>query len=337
MKYMDSWDTEKVFVIAEIGGNHEGDFEYALKLLKLASESGADAVKFQIYTENSLVNSVEDPERHTHFGKFKLTTDEYITLANEARESGIMFMASIWDVDQIDTFDPFMQIHKIGSGDLTAYPLIKKIVSKNKPTIISTGLSSLGEVLQTVQFIRECDPAFIESGKLALLQCTSMYPIPNCDANLKSIWLIREKTGLPVGYSDHTIGDYAIQVAVAMGACIIEKHFTDSRDGKTFRDHHVSLTKEEMLLFIEHTKKIIELQGSAEKRLMPSEADHLHSFRRAIYPRRDLSRGTLLQEEDLIVLRPCAGIGAEEFYNVIGRRLRIDKITFEKLDWQDLI
>ncbi len=336
MTNVTKWDKEKVFVIAEIGGNHEGNFEYAQRLLRLAAESKADAVKFQVYTGDSLVSPVEDPARHTHFEKFALSTDKYLALAKEAAQLGIMFMASVWDIDQIDICDPYMPIYKIGSGDLTAYPIIKKTISKGKPTILSTGMSTLEEVLEVVQFIRECDAHFVDSGKLALLQCTSMYPIPDSDANLNSMKLLADKTGLPVGYSDHTVGDYAVQIAVAMGACIIEEHFTDTRENKTFRDHQVSMTKEEMQNFVQRIQQIKLLQGAYGKQVMPSEAHHRHSFRRAVYLKQDLSVGSILTESDLVTLRPNVGISAHEFYRVVGKRLKTDKRAFERLERSEL-
>ncbi len=132
-----------VYLIAEIGGNHEGDFEYAKKLTKLAAESGADAVKFQIYTGDSLVNAKYDPDRNEHFKKFELTKQQYIDLAKLCDELEITFMASVWDMNALNYIDSYIPIYKVGSGDLTAYNLIKKIVLTGKPIILSTGLATL--------------------------------------------------------------------------------------------------------------------------------------------------------------------------------------------------
>ena len=333
---MEYWNNNKVFLIAEIGGNHLGDYKYAQDLLELAIDSGVDAVKFQIYTGDSLVNKVLDPNRNNHFKKFSLTQEEFLSLAENTQKAGLIFLASVWDIDQIDLFDPFLPIYKIGSGDITAYPLIKKIVSKQKPTILSTGISTLEEVIECIDFIKSFDPNFIKSKKLALLQCTSMYPIPDCDANLNSMKLLADKTGLPVGYSDHTVGDYAIQTAVAMGACIIEEHFTDNRENQDFRDHQVSLTKSEIINFINKVKQIKNLQGNYDKIIMPSEAHHRKSFRRGVYLNKDYPKGTFLTEDHLVVLRPCEGISANEYYNVIGKRLKNNMQALKQLNWTDL-
>lgn len=153
-----------------------------------------------------------------------------------------------------------------------------------------------------------------------------MYPIPDEDANLNVMLTLKEKTGLPVGYSDHTVGTIAVETAVAMGAEIIEIHFTDTREGKTFRDHLISLTKEEIKSLIEKIRKIKKLQGGFEKKPTQSEreSNHIISFRRGVYPNRDLNAGEIIKEEDLVTLRPCTGIEAESFFEVVGKKLLVD-------------
>ena len=142
------------FLVAEMGGNHEGDFEYAKHLTCLACESGVDAVKFQIYSGDKLVSNEVDPDRNKHFKKFELSQDQYIELAEICSSKNVLFTASVWDLESIDWINPYMDFYKIGSGDLTAYPLIKKISLISKPIIISTGLSTYKEVSESVSFIR---------------------------------------------------------------------------------------------------------------------------------------------------------------------------------------
>lgn len=311
-----------VFFIAEIGGNHEGDFEYAKRLAELAIESGADAVKFQIYSGDTLVSRIESPDRNAHFKRFELSRDQYIALAEICRDAGVMFMASVWDAEMLGWIDPYISIHKVGSGDLTCYPLIRQLVLTGKPLILSTGLSSLQEVAATVDFIRSIDERYITEQKLALMQCTSSYPTPDTDANLDAIVTLREAFHLPVGYSDHTIGLEAIKVSVALGAEIVEAHFTDSREGKTFRDHQVSLTCEELRDLIPILTRICVLKGDGRKRLTKSEeaAGHQRSFRRSLYARCDISPGDVLNEHNVTVLRPANGLPATDFDRIIGRR-----------------
>lgn len=310
-----------VFFIAEIGGNHEGDFKYAQQLTELAIESGADAIKFQLYSGDTLVSRIENPERNAHFKRFELARQQYLHLANLCQAAGVSYMASVWDADMLAWIDPFISIHKVGSGDLTCYPLIRRLIATGKPLILSTGLSTLEEISATVNYINNIDPTYLVDRKLAILQCTSSYPTPDEDANLDVIMTLRDTYGLPVGYSDHTLGTDAITTAVALGAEIIEAHFTDSREGKTFRDHQVSLTREEVLALMPLLKRIRTLKGSKNKEVTPSEVSsgHPQSFRRSIYASRDIEPGEMLTEQNLTVLRPAHGLPATEFDRILGR------------------
>jgi N-acetylneuraminate synthase/N,N'-diacetyllegionaminate synthase len=226
----------------------------------------------------------------------------------------------------------------VGSGDLTAYPILKKIVSIGKPVVLSTGLATLAEVKETVNYIQTLYPRYKRPEYLALLQCTSMYPIPDEDANLKVMDLFREEFGLTVGYSDHTEGTVAVEIAVAMGAEIIEMHFTDDRDGKKFRDHKISFICDEIKQLIEKIKQIIALRGNNYKEPTASEVEsrHVQTFRRAVYPVHDLNSESVLQESDLTVLRPNHGIDARDYTKLIGKRLRKDITKLQTLSWDDM-
>ena len=323
-----------VYLIAEIGGNHEGDFEYAKHLTRLAAESGVDAVKFQIYTGDTLVNPEYDPARNKHFKRFQLSDAQYIELARLCEQLGVSFMASVWDLDAIEYVDQFSTIYKIGSGDMTAYNVIRKTMETGKPIILSTGLATTNEVQDVVNFINQVDSRYIYERKLAILQCTSMYPIPDEDANLNVMRSYKQLFDLPVGYSDHTVGGDAIEVAVSMGAEIIEVHFTDCRENKEFRDHKVSLTRDEIRAFIDRVRRIKILQGSGDKMPTRSEIDNGHprSFRRAVYVERDLPAGHVLTESDLVTLRPVEGVSAENFYDLIGVTVQQPMKKLQKFD-----
>ncbi|WKN31465.1 N-acetylneuraminate synthase family protein [Porifericola rhodea] len=320
-------------LIAEIGGNHEGDFEYALKLTDLAIASGADYIKYQMYSGDSLVSRLEGAQRNAHFKKFELSREQYISLAKRCEAAGAGFMASVWNPEYLHWIDPYMPIYKIGSGDLTAYNVIKAIAKLGKPIIISTGLATLQEVLEAVEYIQSLDERYKHPDYLAILQCTSMYPIPYQDANLSVMELLKQSTQLTVGYSDHTEGSKALEIAAAMGAKVLEFHFTDSRDGKTFRDHKVSLTKDEVQDLGKKITDIILLQGNALKRPLEVEGDHRTTFRRAVYPARNMEAGTIVSEGDLISLRPNHGIDARYFDKVVGKKLKADVLAHQKLDW----
>ncbi len=313
-------------LIAEIGGNHEGDFNKAKKLLKLAIESGVDCVKFQIYSAESLVSKIEDPNRYSHFKKFELTKDEHIELATICKNNGVLYTSSVWSEDFIDWIDPHLNFYKIGSGDMTAYPIIKKIVEKRKPIVISTGLSSMNEVLDTVKFIQNTDSIYNNKEMLCILQCTSMYPIPESDVNLNVMSEYKKQTNLSVGYSDHTEGVEALKIAATLNAQVLEFHFTDHRDGKTFRDHKVSLTKDEVQSLISFIKSLETIKGDAKKEILQIELDNNHniSFRRGVYLNKDLNKGQIIKKEDLVFLRPAVGTDSRKYSEVIGSKVLKD-------------
>tara|TARA_Y100000590_G_scaffold138186_1_gene158192 strand:+ start:25400 stop:26419 length:1020 start_codon:yes stop_codon:yes gene_type:complete len=323
------------FLIAEIGGNHEGSFEYAVRLTELACDSGVDAIKFQIYTGDTLVSSLEDPDRNKHFKNFELKKDQYIELANICNRNDVLFTSSVWDTNSIDWIDPYMPFYKIGSGDLTAYPLLKHIALKSKPIVLSTGLSNLSEVKDSIEFIRKVNPIYESKDKLAILQCTSMYPIPDEDAFLSVIEVYKNELNVTAGYSDHTVGNYAVELAYAIGAEVIEMHFTDNRSNKEFRDHKVSFTKKEIKELIQRIKKITLLKGRRDKLPLKSEeeSNHTYSFRRAVYPSVNLNAGDKLTEDNLTTLRPNKGIDARDFFNLIGRKITVDVKKHQSLSW----
>lgn len=320
-------------LIAEIGGNHEGDFEYAMQLTELALEADVDYIKYQIYQGDTLVSREESPQRNQHFKKFELSPEQYISIAQYCQTHGVGFLASVWDPAYFSWIDSYIDFYKIGSGDLTAYPILKATANQRKPILLSTGLATLDEVLSSVQYLQSVNEMYLDSGNLALLQCTSMYPIPFSDAHLSVMSLYQQTTGLPIGYSDHTEGTLALEVAVAMGARVLEFHFTDTRAGKAFRDHQVSLTKDEVGYLIGRISEIQALQGDSLKRPLPIEADHRVSFRRAVYPRIDLPKGTQITEEHVTCLRPNHGIDARDFDQLLGKTLLVDVKVHQKLEW----
>jgi len=322
-------------LIAEIGGNHEGNFNYAKELTRLAINSGADAVKFQIYTGNTLVSKLESPQRNNHFKKFELSNEQHIELAKMVLDAGRLYSSSVWDVKALEWIDPYVSFYKIGSGDLTAYPVLKAIALRNKPIVLSTGLSTEDEVVECVKYLQDLNHIYKKQSHLGVLQCTSMYPITQNDVHLDVMKRFEEKYNWTSGYSDHTEGTLALETAVAMGAKILEFHFTDSREGKSFRDHKVSLTCDEVLGLREKIKSIKALQGQPTKQPLPIEIENGHdlSFRRAVYPSKDIDKGEILDESNLTVLRPLSGIDARDYHKLIGRRILRDVKKHQKLEW----
>ena len=328
-----------VFFIAEIGGNHEGNFAYAQELTRLAIESGSDAVKFQFYSGDSLVSRLESRDRNAHFKKFELSKKQNLDLIQMVEDSTALPMASVWSESMLNWANPRLPLHKVGSGDLTCYPMLALLAKTNKPIILSTGLSSLSEVESAVSYIEKCNPSYIAERKLALLQCTSSYPTPDEDANIGAMLTLRSEFGLPVGYSDHTLGNEAIEAAVAVGAEIIEKHFTDTRDGKTFRDHLIALTKDEVQETLSRMSRISSFMGEGQKVLTKFESEEGHhiTFRRSIYASSSIKAGETLTEDNLTVLRPFHGICASRFYDILGRIVKRDLSCHEVLQDEDLV
>lgn len=324
-------------LIAEIGGNHEGDFEAAKRLADLAIEAGADAVKFQVYYGDTLVSTKESPDRNAHFRRFELTRDQHLIVAERVLAAGRSYVASVWDIDAFSWIDPVISAYKIGSGDLTAPPFLRAAATTGKPLILSTGLSDMAEVAAAVDYVRSLDTAYRDPAMLAVLQCTSMYPIAQSDANL-AVMQALAALGVTVGYSDHTVGRRALEVASAMGAQVLEFHFTDQKEGRSFRDHQLSLGSRDLRKLIRSLDEIHELRGTPDKRPLPTEIDndHLRTFRRAVYPSRDIEFGEVLDENNLCVLRPNHGIDAREYYALLGRRARRGLMRHEAFGWQDI-
>ena len=311
---------KRPLLIAEIGGNHEGDFKKAIKYLDLAVQSGADCAKFQLYTGDGIVNKIVSPERNQHFKKFELTKNQHIELAKRCIDKGLIYNASVWDISMLDWIDNYLEFYKIGSGDLTCWPLIEEFSRRGKPILISTGLSDFKEVTETVKFIRSVNDNYNKQDNICIMQCTSMYPIDESDVNLNTMNKFRNIPNVAVGYSDHTIGGDALKYAVALGADVLEFHFTDSRSDKKFRDHKISLTKEEVKILIKDINNILLILGDSSKKLLPIEKENNHhiSFRRAIYPRKKIKKGEVIKLEDLVFLRPLIGTDAREYKKVIN-------------------
>ncbi len=247
-------------LIAEIGGNHEGDFNYAKKLVNLALNTEVDIIKLQLYQGKTLTSPFESKDRFNHFKKFQLSKKEHIYLAQMCKNSGVKYLSSVWDLGMLTWIDEFLDYYKIGSGDLTAYPIIKEFSKKGKPIIMSTGLSTLEEIKNSVQFIQNQNSIYKDKNYFAILQCTSSYPTIDEEANLRVIQTLKEQIKMTIGYSDHTIGSLALIGAYIYGAEVLEFHFTDTREGKTFRDHKISLTPSETEQLIKDIKKILTKQ-----------------------------------------------------------------------------
>lgn len=335
MKNKDFWKGKYgPMLIAEIGGNHEGNFNYAKKLVKLAIRSGVDVIKLQIYEGASLVSQVEAPERFKHFNKFELTKKQHLEIAKICKKANKVYLSSVWDVKSLKWIDKYLNFYKIGSGDLTAYPVIKEFCKRKKPIILSTGLSTFNEIKNTINFIKKMNNFYKNKKNIALLQCTSSYPTPDNEVNLNVIKTLEKHTNLSIGYSHHNTGDLALVSAYLMGAKILEFHFTDTRKGKKFRDHKISLTLKETKNLIKKIKKINIIRGSFTKKPTKNEiaSKNIQTFRRGIYFNRDLKKGSIIKKKNLVCLRPNAGVDARDFRKIIGKKISSDTKAFAKIN-----
>ena len=325
----------KLYLIAEIGGNHQGSFKKALELCELAINSKADCIKFQLYTAENLVNPIISKDRFEHFKKFELTKDQHIHLAEKCIKSGKDYSASIWDLNMINWINPFLKFFKVGSGDLTSRQYLRRYAITGKPIILSTGLSNQKEVKDAINFIREVNPSYNNLGKIILMQCTSMYPIEDTDANLSVISSFSKLQNIIPGYSDHTRGNKALINSISWGAKVLEFHFTDNKNNETFRDHLVSLELEDVNQLKIDCLQALKMIGDPIKKPLEIEINngHIESFRRAIYPSKDIQKGEKLSKDNLICLRPCKGIGAEYFDEILGKELLIPIHKYQELNW----
>ena len=334
MKKRNNWTGKHgPLLIAEVGGNHEGDFNYAKKLIMLAIKSGVDIVKLQLYTGSSLVNPVESRDRFNHFKKFQLSKKQHIYLANMCKFHKVKYLASVWDLDMLNWIDKYLDYYKIGSGDLTAYPIIKEFALRGKPIILSTGLSNISEIKKTIKFIQKQNSKYKNKNNLAVLQCTSTYPTIDKEINLNCIDTLKKETKMTIGYSDHSLGDLALKAAYVKGAEVMEFHFTDTRKNKKFRDHKISLTSNETVDLINDITRLTRLMGSRTKKPTVNEikSNHIKSFRRGIYPNKLLEKGHVIKFEDLVFLRPNLGVDARDYKRIIGKKIKKKTKPFEKI------
>ncbi|MBU7592277.1 N-acetylneuraminate synthase [Metabacillus halosaccharovorans] len=329
----------EVFIIAEIGVNHNGSLKIAKQLIKHAKDAGADAVKFQTYETDSLVtNSTElaDYQRKSQFHnqkemleKYQLSKSQFKELKKYCDSLDILFFSTPFDLKSVEILEEIgVDAYKVGSGDLTNFPLIEKIINFNKPLIISTGMSTFDEVKATVNFI----PNHI---KLAILHCTSAYPAPFEDLNLRAITSLKHFNKI-IGYSDHSMGVEIPFAVTSMGYKILEKHLTLDRslDGP---DHKASLIPNEFKQMVNGIRNIEHAMGNSDKRVTPSEQKTKELVRRSIYAGKDLPRGSIISLDDLVYLRPNKGIEACYYLDVIGQHLINDKKKGELLTWDDFL
>ncbi|MCM1154908.1 MAG: N-acetylneuraminate synthase [Roseburia sp.] len=321
----------KVFVIAEAGVNHNGDIKIAKQLIDVASEAGADAVKFQTFKAERLVcknaqkaeyqlETTDKSESQLEMLKqLELTEQMHKELMEYCEEKKIMFLSTPFDIESIKVLSGLgMQIFKIPSGEITNLPCLLEIARQQKRVILSTGMSSMDEVKAAVGILKNNG-----AKDITLLHCNTQYPTPVSDVNLLAMVSMREELGLPVGYSDHTQGTEIPIAAAALGAAVIEKHFTLDRNMKG-PDHKASLEPHELKQMIEGIRKIESALGNGIKEASESEKANMNIVRKSIVAAANIKKGERFTEINLTTKRPGNGVSPMRWDEVIGMRANRD-------------
>ncbi|MBO7426501.1 MAG: N-acetylneuraminate synthase [Clostridiales bacterium] len=313
-----------VYIIAEAGVNHNGSLELAKKLVDCAKEAGVDCIKFQTFKAKNLVSpraqkaeyqkkTTGEDTQLSMLQKLELSYDEFIELKEYCDKVGICFLSTPFDFDSIDFLSSIdMPFWKIPSGEVTNYPYLVALAKTGKPVVMSTGMCEMKEIEETISVLRENGVK-----EISLLHCNTEYPTPFEDVNLKAMETLRDAFGLPVGYSDHTKGIEVPIAAVALGATIIEKHFTLDKNMEG-PDHKASLEPSELKAMVSSIRNIEKAVGSFEKKPSDSEKKNIAIARKSIVAKCSIKKGEILSESNLTVKRPGNGINPMRWPDVIG-------------------
>ncbi|NQE54222.1 hypothetical protein C5S29_11565 [ANME-1 cluster archaeon GoMg3.2] len=332
-------DGEPCFIIAEAGVNHNGNINLAKKLIDAAKDAGADAVKFQTFkAENVVIKNAEKAEyqktvkEESQYGmlkKLELTEEDFRELADYAKKDGILFLSSPFDKESVDLLDELdVPAFKIASGEMTNFPLLRYIAKKGKPIILSTGMSTLGEVEEALNSIRS---EGVE--EVILLHCISNYPARIEDVNLRAMETLKQAFQIPVGFSDHTLGITASIAAAALGACVIEKHFTLDRN-LPGPDHKASLEPDELKEMVQAIRDVEKALGNGVKIPTKDEEEIKRIARRSIVAKVDIPKGTTITEDMMDAKRPGRGIEPKSIDMIVGEKAKEDIKKDEIVTWK---
>ena len=336
----------KVIIIAEAGVNHNGSLEKAKLLIDAASEAGVDFVKFQSFKASKLVSpnakkaeyqkknmSNHDDNQFQMLRNLELSEKDHNELIEYCNRKNVAFFSTAFDVDGLSYLDSLgLTLFKVPSGEITNYPYLRKLAELGKPVILSTGMSTLLDIERALEVLEQG----IDRSMITILHCNTEYPTPMEDVNLIAMKTIESHFKTSVGYSDHTMGIEVPIAAVALGARVIEKHFTLDRE-LPGPDHKASLEPKELIEMVRTIRNIEQaLSGSGIKEPSVSEKRNISIARKSIHAKTDLKKGSTLKEEDLIPLRPGDGISPMEWENIIGKELLADYSSFQKIQLSDL-
>ncbi len=318
---------EKVYIIAEAGDNHNGDFNTALKLVDVAKRAGADCVKFQTFVTEEIIskyaemaeyqkkNTGKEESQFEMVKRLELSFDEFRKIKEYCDRVEIQFLSTPFDLKSVDFLNELgVPFFKIPSGEITNYPYLIKIAHTGKPVVMSTGMCEPDEILAAINVLEKNG-----SGEITLLHCNTEYPTPLKDVNLYAMRTMKKMFGKKVGYSDHTKGIEVPVAAVALGACVIEKHFTLDKN-MPGPDHKASLEPDELGRMVKNIRNIEIALGDGVKRVSESERKNIAIARKSIVARRNIQEGEILTEENLAVKRPGTGINPMQWMEVLGTR-----------------
>ena len=338
----------RTIIIAEAGVNHNGDLNIAKQLIDAAVIAGVDYIKFQSFVAEKLVTPTakkaeyqaknigdNDDSQFNMLKKLELSHESHLVLIKYCKQKGINFFSTAFDVDGLKYLNSLeLPLFKIPSGEITNFPYLRTIASFGKPVILSTGMCFESDIKNALDVLIRFG---LNKSSIAILHCNTDYPTLMKDVNLKAMLSIKETFGVDIGYSDHTLGIEVPIAAVALGAKIIEKHFTLDRK-LPGPDHIASLEPNELKEMVRAIRNIeLALSGDGIKKPSESESKNIVVARKSIYLNKDLKSGHLISEEDLIALRPGNGMSPMEWQNVINRKLILDKKIYDKLLLSDFI
>lgn len=337
----------KPYVIAEIGANHNGDMNLAKKMIDEAIKCGVDAVKFQSWTNKSLISKTEyeknqkyDDSPKKHFGsleemveKYYLRKNQHYLLKEYCDLKGVQFCSTPFSVEEVDLLERMdVPFYKVASMDINNLRLLNHIAKKKKPVMLSTGMSTMSEIEAAIKAIEQAG-----NFEIILLHCISIYPPNPKDIHLNNITLLQKMyPNYPVGFSDHTIGTSVPIASVALGAAVIEKHFTIDKDLPGW-DHEISASPEELCYIVKESSVINKALGNYYRTVSNAEEKKKEKFRRSIVITRDMKKGEFIKEEDITFKRPGSHIRPDQEMYVIGRKLNKDIKEDDLLDWKYLI
>ena len=306
----------KKLIVAEIGNNHEGSFITAKKLILKAKEAGVDAVKFQTFKTENYINK-KNKKRFNLLKKFELSNEEFFKLSVMAKKIKLKFISTPFDFDSANFLSKIVDYFKISSGDNNFNNLIKMVLSKKKPTMISTGILNLKEIDSLIKLIKQK----INKKNFCLLHCVSAYPVKLNEANLFVLDYLKQKR-INFGYSDHTIGGLSAIVASIKGAQVIEKHFTLDNNFSSFRDHQISLNPINMKKLVDDIRDVEKLCMNKYKKYSKDEKKNVRSMRRSIYANQSIQKGQIINENNIKIVRPFVEIQPNDINKILGKKAK---------------